>query len=107
RIRSPRVSALSGLECTSPASTCLDQNRTVSGPFLDHLCAPSVCSPFWSRKTPVYRHQRQADTITFRLVNRVGVIRSSPLAGLCYDTPSVEVVLFPGDTPDKSPWALS
>ena len=33
----------------------------------------------------------------------VAVIRSSPLAGLCYDTPSVEVVLFPVDTPDKTP----
>jgi hypothetical protein len=37
----------------------------------------------------------------------VAVIRSSPLAGLCYDTTSVEVVLFPVDTPDKTPYALS
>jgi len=29
------------------------------------------------------------------------------LAELCYDTPSVEVVLFPVDTPDKTPDALS
>jgi hypothetical protein len=37
----------------------------------------------------------------------VRLIRSSPLAELCYDTQSVEVVLFPIDTPDKTPWALS
>jgi hypothetical protein len=37
----------------------------------------------------------------------VGVIRSSPLAGLCYDTPSVAVGLFLAATPDKTPWALS
>src|SRR5262249_1650744 len=36
-------------------------------------------------------------------VNIVAVIRSSPLAGLCYDTLSVKVVLFPVDTPDKTP----
>jgi len=36
----------------------------------------------------------------------MAVIRSSPLAGLCYDTPSVEVVLYPVDTPDKTPYAL-
>jgi hypothetical protein len=35
------------------------------------------------------------------------VIRSSPLAGLCYDTPSVEAGLFPVATPDKTPYALS
>jgi hypothetical protein len=29
-------------------------------------------------------------------VNIVRVIRSSPLAGLCYDTPSVEAMTFPG-----------
>ena len=40
-------------------------------------------------------------------VNRMRLIRSSPLVGLCYDTPSVEVVLFPVDTPDKTPYALS
>jgi len=42
-----------------------------------------------------------------RLVNVLGVIRSSPLAGLCYDTPSVEVGLFPVDTLNKTPWTLS
>ena len=39
-------------------------------------------------------------------VNRLRLIRSSPLAGLCYDTPSVEVVLFPVATPDKTPDAF-
>ena len=39
---STRVSALSCLECTSPAPTCLDENRTISGPFLDHWFAPSL-----------------------------------------------------------------
>ena len=40
------------------------------------------------------------------------VIRSSPLAGLClaglcYDTQHVEVMLLPVAMPDKPPWALS
>ena len=29
------------------------------------------------------------------------------MAGLCYDTPSVETGLFPVATPDKIPYALS
>jgi len=33
------LSALDCQECTSPAVLCLDENRTVSGPFLDHLFA--------------------------------------------------------------------
>src|SRR5262249_6434290 len=37
----------------------------------------------------VDRYQRHAYTIKPRLVNIERVIRSSPLAGLCYDTPSV------------------
>jgi hypothetical protein len=36
-----------------------------------------------------------------------GVIRSSPLAGLCYATQAVEAGLFPVATPDKTPYALS
>src|SRR5215471_2824117 len=39
--------------------------------------------------------------------NIARLIRSSPVAGLCYDTPSIEVVLFPVDTPDKTLWVLS
>src|SRR5262245_8981357 len=39
---SPRVSALYCLECTSPVPTRLDENRTVSGPFPDHLFGPSL-----------------------------------------------------------------
>jgi hypothetical protein len=42
RILSTRVAALSCLECTSPAPTRLDENRTVSGPFPDHVFAPSL-----------------------------------------------------------------
>jgi hypothetical protein len=41
------------------------------------------------------------------LVNIARLIRSWPLARLCYDTQSVEVVLFPVATPEKTPWALS
>jgi hypothetical protein len=37
---SDRVAALSCLECTSPAPTRLDENRTVSRPFPNHVSAP-------------------------------------------------------------------
>src|SRR5262245_19507541 len=40
-------------------------------------------------------------------VDRVGVIRASPLAGLCYDTPSVEAMPFLIGIPDKLSRALS
>ena len=42
RILATRVAALSCLECTSPAPTRLDENRTVSGPFPDHVFTPSL-----------------------------------------------------------------
>jgi len=29
------------------------------------------------------------------------------MVGLCYDTPSVEALLFPVAMPDKTPWVLS
>ena len=49
----------------------------------------------------------QCHAITSGKVAIASVIRSSPLAGLCYDTPSVEVGLFLIDTPDKTPYTLS
>jgi hypothetical protein len=41
------------------------------------------------------------------LINIKRVIRSSPVAGLCYDTPSGAGILFPADPPDKTSDALS
>jgi len=41
------------------------------------------------------------------LINIKRVIRSSPVAGLCYDTPPVEARPFPGAMPDKTPCSLS
>src|SRR5262245_18604748 len=44
---STRASALFCLECTLLVLTCLDENRTVSGPFLDHWFAPSRGPRLW------------------------------------------------------------
>jgi hypothetical protein len=39
--------------------------------------------------------------------NIARLIRSSPWAGLCYDTQRVEAMPFSVALPDKTPWALS
>ena len=58
-------------------------------------------------KIPIYGDQHKAYTIMSRLGNILPVIRSSPLAGLCYDTPSAEARPFPVAMLDNPPRALS
>ncbi len=56
-----------------------------------------------NQRTPRHARQRSAKVNVTLQVSISPVIRSSPLAGLCYDMQSVEVVLFSVDTPDKTP----
>jgi hypothetical protein len=58
RILSTRVSALDCLECTSPSPTRLDENRTIAGPFPDHVFAQSLV-PAQQRRQHHPRSQRK------------------------------------------------